>query len=72
MKAINEILIGFLIFFAIDRAIRLFSNVIVEPWARAKTGDDHKVESWKVGTELVMLIVALFLVFKMRRFTNKA
>jgi hypothetical protein len=75
MRALDDILIGFFIFFAIDRAIRLFSNAVVEPWARTKTGDEHKVESWKMGTELAMLIVALFLVFKMRRFIgnlNKA
>ena len=67
MKALDDILIGFFIFFTIDRAIRLFSNAVVEPWARAKTGDDHKVENWKTAAELAMLLVALLIVFKMRR-----
>lgn len=72
MKTLDDILIGFFIFFTIDRAIRLFSNGIVEPWARAKTGDDRAVENWKLGAELCMLLVALLLVFKMRHFINKA
>jgi hypothetical protein len=72
MRALDDILIGFFIFFAIDRAIRLFSNGIVDPWARTKTGKERNVESWKMGAELAMLLVALLLVFKLRRFINKA
>jgi hypothetical protein len=72
MRTLDDILIGFFIFFAIDRAIRLFSNAVVEPWAQAKTGDARKVENWKLSTELVLLFVALLLVFKMRRVINKA
>ena len=72
MRALDDILIGFFIFFAIDRAIRLFSNAAVEPWARSKTGDEHKVEIWKMGAELSLLLVALLIVFKLRRFINKA
>ena len=72
MRTLDDILIGFFIFFAIDRAIRLFSNAVVEPWAQAKTGDARKGENWKLGTELVLLFVALLLVFKMRRVINKA
>jgi len=72
MRTLDDILIGFFIFFAIDRAIRLFSNAVVEPWAQAKTGDARKVENWKLGAEFVMLMTALFVVFKMRRFINKA
>ena len=72
MRTLDDILIGFFIFFAIDRAIRLFSNAVVDPWARAKTGDEHNVENWKMGAELAMLVVALLTVFKLRRFINKA
>jgi hypothetical protein len=75
MRALDDILIGFFIFFAIDRAIRLFSNAVVEPWARTKTGDEHRVENWKLGTEFLLLLAAVFIVFKMRRFIgnlNKA
>jgi hypothetical protein len=71
MRALDDILIGFFIFFAIDRAIRLFSNAVVEPWARTKTGDEHKVENWKTGAELAMLLVALFIVFKMRHVISR-
>jgi hypothetical protein len=72
MRTLDDILIGFFIFFAIDRAIRLFSSAVVEPWAQAKTGDARKVENWKLGAEFVMLMTALFVVFKMRRFIIKA
>ncbi len=75
MKALDEILIGFFIFFAIDRAIRLFSNGVVEPWARKRNQDERNVELWKLGTEFSLLVVALVVVFnvrgRIRRF-NKA
>lgn len=71
MRALDDILIGFFIFFAIDRAIRLFSNAVVEPWARTKTGDEHMVENWKMGAELTMLLFALLIVFKLRRFIGR-
>ena len=71
MRALDDILIGFFIFFAIDRAIRLFSNAVVEPWARTKTADEHKVENWKMGAEFMLLLVAVFAVFKMRRFIGR-
>lgn len=71
MRALDDILIGFFIFFAIDRAIRLFSNSIVEPWAQTKTGDERKVENWKLGSEFVLLLAAVFVVFKMRRFIGR-
>jgi len=71
MKALDDILIGFFIFFAIDRAIRLFSNGIVEPWARAKTGDEQKVENWKLGTEFLLLILALIIVFNARKIIRR-
>lgn len=66
MRALDDILIGFFIFFAIDRAIRLFSNGIVEPWAEKKSADKTVVENWKLGTEFVLLILACFVVLKMR------
>jgi len=72
MRTLDDILIGFFIFFTIDRAIRLFSNGVVDPWARTKTGNERNVENWKIGAELIMLLVALLLVFKLRRFINKA
>ena len=75
MRALDDILIGFFIFFAIDRAIRLFSNAVVEPWAQTKTRDAQKVETWKLGTEFLLLLAAVFVVFRMRRFIgnlNKA
>lgn len=71
MRALDDILIGFFIFFAIDRAIRLFSNAIVEPWAEKKSINQNTIENWKMGSELVMLLGALLIVFKMRRFIGR-
>jgi hypothetical protein len=62
MKPLGDILIGFLIFFAIDRAIRLFSNGIVEPWAEKRTQQPRVVENWKLGVELMLLIMAFVVV----------
>jgi hypothetical protein len=62
MKALDDILIGFFIFFAIDRAIRLFSNAVVARGASKET-----VENWKLGTEMILLFACIFLVIKFRR-----
>lgn len=71
MRALDDILIGFFIFFAIDRAIRLFSNGVVEPWVEKKSKNNRTVENWKLGTEFMLLMVACFIVFKMRPILNR-
>lgn len=71
MRALDDILIGFFIFFAIDRAIRLFSNGIVEPWADKKSKDKTVVENWKLGAEFLLLMTACVFVIKMRPFINR-
>ena len=67
MKALDDILIGFFIFFAIDRAIRLFSNAVVEPQVAARGASKETVENWKLGTEMVLLIACIFLVIRFRK-----
>ena len=59
VRALDDIVLGFLIFFALDRGIRLFSNGIIEPWAEAKTENKNVVENWKLGAEMVLLIISL-------------
>ena len=66
MRALNDILFGFFIFFAIDRAIRLFSNSVVEPWMRKSGKGEKSIENWKLGSELILLLAACFLVFRLR------
>ena len=67
MRALDDILFGFLIFFAIERSIRLFSNAVIEPWAEKRTDNPNVVENWKIGTELVFLISACFVVYRFRK-----
>jgi hypothetical protein len=75
MRALDDILVGFFIFFAIDRAIRLFSNAVVEPWAEKKSSQHRTVESWKLATEFSLLVIACIIAINMRKFIallNKA
>ena len=67
MKALDDILMGFLIFFALDRLIRLFSNAIVEPWALKRTGDKDQAENWKIFSEFLLLISSIFIVYRFRK-----
>lgn len=67
MRALDDILIGFLIFFTIERGIRLLSNAFIEPIALKQTGDKEQAEVWKLGFELVLLMTALFLCFKFQK-----
>jgi hypothetical protein len=67
MRAITDILFGFFIFFAVDRAIRLFSNSVVEPLMRKNGKGEKSIENGKLASELLLLLVACFLVFRMRK-----
>jgi hypothetical protein len=71
MRALDDIIIGFLIFFVIDKAIRLFSNAVIEPWAETRTDNPNVVENWKIGTELAFLIIVTLLLFKFRKVLQK-
>jgi hypothetical protein len=71
MRALDDILVGFLIFFALDRLIRLFSNSIVEPWAMKRTGNKERAENWKIFSEFLLLMGALGLVFRYQRQLRK-
>ena len=68
MRALDDILIGFFIFFAIDRAIRLFSNAVVEPWALHKTGGNQKAsDNYKLGVEFFLLATCIGMVIIFRK-----
>ena len=67
MRALDDLLLGFLIFFAIERLVRLASNSIIEPWAEKMTNNENVVENWKLGAEFVLLIAACFAVVYFRK-----
>ena len=71
VKALDDILIGFLIFFALDRGIRLFSNGVVEPWAETRSSNKNVIENWKLGVEFLMLLLALGIVMNNRNLILK-
>lgn len=74
MRALDDILFGFFIFFAIDRAIRLFSSAVVEPWAETTAKNQKTVDNIKLGTELALLVAAGVVVYYSRgilRILNK-
>jgi hypothetical protein len=66
MRGLDDILFGFLIFFSIDRFIRLLSNGVVGPWADKRTADKTVVDNWKLAVELVLLMTSCYLVYKYR------
>lgn len=67
MKSLDDILFGFLIFFAIERFIRLVSNAFIEPWAEKRTSNPNVIENWKIGAEIVFLLLACVGVYKFRK-----
>ena len=72
MRSLDEILLGFFIFFTIERSIRLFSNAVIQPAAHKKSTNPEVIENWKLLAEVALLIVACFLVVKFRKVFNKA
>jgi hypothetical protein len=67
MKSLDDILFGFLIFFIIERFVRLISNAIIEPWAQKRTDDVNIVENWKLGAEIAFLMAACIGVYTFRK-----
>jgi hypothetical protein len=67
MRALDDLLLGFLIFFAIERLVRLTSNAVIEPWAQKRTYNKNVVENWKLGAEFTFLVGACFLVVYFRK-----
>jgi hypothetical protein len=66
MRALDDILFGFLIFFSMDRLVRLFSGTVIQGLAEKHTSDKSKIESWKLFAELVLLMFGIWLVFRFR------
>ena len=71
MRALDDILFGFLIFFAIERGIRLFSNSIIEPWAEKKTTNKNIVENWKLTAEFGSLVIGAIIVYRYKGFIGR-
>lgn len=67
MKTLDEILIGFLIFFAIERTTRLFSNGVVEPWAERKNYSRNSIENLKLSAELAVLVASIVIAWRFRK-----
>ena len=67
MRALDDIILGFLIFFIVERLIRLLGASVIEPWAESKTQDRHKIETMKIFGEIVIIIAFIWLVHKNRR-----
>lgn len=67
MRSLDDILIGFLIFFILERIIKLFGSVVVEPWVQTKTSDEKIVKNWVQAVDVLLLFVALVLVIKYQK-----
>ena len=67
MRPLDDILIGFFIFFAIDRLVRLFSNTVVAGNLRNRGASPESIENWKTGVEAVILGTGVLLVWRYRR-----
>jgi hypothetical protein len=67
MRALDDILFGFLIFFAIERLIRIFSLMVVGPWIETKTPKENRIESSKLFAEFVLLVFSIMMVYRFRK-----
>lgn len=67
MRQLDDILFGFLIFFAIERVIRIFSLMVVGPWVETRTTEENRIASFKLFAEFVLLVFAIVLVHRYRK-----
>lgn len=70
MRPLDDILIGFFIFFAIDRFVRLFSNTVVAGQLRKRGATPDEVENGKMGVEALILTAGVVLVWRYRHRLN--
>jgi hypothetical protein len=67
MRALDDILIGFFIFFTVDRAVRLFSSAVIERRLKKRGLDKESVENWKLFGEMCILLSCILLVLKFQK-----
>jgi hypothetical protein len=67
MRSLDDILIGFLIFFILERIIKLIGAVVVEPMVEAKISNQKTVKIWVQAVDVLLLFVALFLVIRYQK-----
>jgi hypothetical protein len=67
MRSLDDILIGFIIFFILERVVKLLGSIVIEPWIRAKMSDEKTVKNWVQAVDIMMLFVALLLVIKYQK-----
>jgi len=67
MRALDDILIGFFIFFAVDRAVRLFSNAVIERRLKNQGMDKESIENWKLFGEMCILLSCILLVIRFQK-----
>jgi len=63
MRPLGEILLGFLLYFILDRIIKLFGHVVIEKWAYSWTRDDDIVRDYKLGFEIIIMTALCFIVY---------
>jgi len=67
MRSLDDILIGFLIFFILERIIKLLGSALIEPWVATKVRDEKNVKNWVQGIDILMLFASLLLVIKYQK-----
>jgi hypothetical protein len=67
MRSLDDILIGFIIFFILERIIKLIGAVIFEPMIMKKTNDEKVTKNWVQAIDIALLLIALFLVIKYQK-----
>jgi hypothetical protein len=67
MRSLDDILIGFLIFFILERIIKLFGSMVAEPWIETIIKDEKTVKNWVQFIDIILLFTSLILVIKYQK-----
>lgn len=65
-RSLCDVIFTFIVFFTIDRFIRLIGSMFIEPWAIAKYGDKKTAENIQLGSEIILLSAFAFFLVKHR------
>jgi len=67
MRSLDDILIGFLIFFILERIIKLFGSVVVEPWVSTMVHNEKSIKNYVQAVDILLLFASLILVIKYQK-----
>lgn len=71
MKALDDVILGVLIFMAIQKLMNAIGDGFITPRIKARVADEDRRTAWKEGFEFAFVLITILLVYRFRKFIAK-